>query len=140
MWSGTAGARSLESPIDRIDTLEQENGELRLEVDALEAGWRSGEGMVERPGGTAFEGGPAGYVRMDPGSGCATGDPTSDCNRKQRLIPEPRRDGTLFPDRLHLPCADSTGSQIPHGGCHGRDGRQAGARLRRGAAGFAIVN
>ena len=76
MWSGTAGAQSLESLIDRIDMPERENRELRRETDAVNAGWRSGEGMEERPGGTAFEGGPAGYVRMDPGSGCAIRDPT----------------------------------------------------------------
>ena len=102
LWTGSAGAQSLEKLIERIDRLEQDNRELRREIDVLKAERRGGQGMRERSGGTVFEGGPAGYVRTDPGSGYAMLDPITDINRKQRLILEQRRDGTYVPESLYL--------------------------------------
>ena len=102
LWSESPGAQSLESLTGRIDRLEQENRELRMEIDALKAEQRSGQGMEERSGGTAFDDGPAGYVRTGAGSSYAILDPTTHINRKQRQILELRRDGTLTPDSLYL--------------------------------------
>ena len=102
LWPVSAGAQSLESLIERIDRLEQQNGELRREIDALKAERRSGQGIEERSGGTAFKGGAAGYVRTDAGSGYAILDPTADINRKQRLTLELKRDGILASDSLYL--------------------------------------
>ena len=99
---GTAGAQSYESVIERLDRLERENRQLRREVDALKAE-RTAERKAEATGrGTVPEVNGPGYVRVDPGYGYAILDPTTDINRKQRLILERKRNGTLAPDTLHV--------------------------------------
>lgn len=99
---GTAGAQPCESVIERLDRLERENGQLRREVDAPKAE-QTAEGNEEASGrGTAPEGERPGYVRIDPAVGYAILDPTTDINRKQRLILGRKRNGTLAPDTVHV--------------------------------------
>ena len=99
---GTAAAQSLDSVIERLDRLEQENLELRREIDALKVKSAGGESGQARSAGRASDGESGGYVRIDPAFGYQILDPTTDINRKQRLILDRRRDGTLTPDSVHL--------------------------------------
>ena len=92
----TEGARAepIDRPIERLDRLEEENRLLRKELEALKA---------ERPlAVTAPDREPSGVARTNPRYAYEILDPTADINRKQRLILERRRDGTLAPDSLHV--------------------------------------
>ncbi len=90
-----ARAGSLEGLIERLDRLERENRRLREEVDALKADRR---GPAPPPPAKPA----AGVVRTDREFGFRILDPTTGINRKQRLVLERRKDGTLAPDRLHV--------------------------------------
>lgn len=85
-----AHAASLELLMERLDRLERENHRLREEVDALKA-------ERARPATAG-----AAALRTDPEFGYRILDPTTGVNRKQRLVLERRKNGTLAPDRLHV--------------------------------------
>ena len=85
LMTGASHADSLE----RLDRLEEENRELRTEIDALKA--------VPESKSPA-----APFVRVDPEYGYAILDPTTNINRKQRVILERKRDRTLASDPLHV--------------------------------------
>lgn len=85
----------------RVDGPETENRQLRQEVEALRAE------LAERAEGDpvgypSAEGSPVGLLRVHSRFGYEILDPTSDVNRKQRLILERKRDGTLAPDGVNL--------------------------------------
>ena len=98
----TAGAKSLDRVLERLEKLEGENRQLRKEIEALK---------VERPK-LPLEPAPpatpdaqttaAAFVRTDSGLAQDVLDPTTGINRKQRLLLERRDDGTLAPDNLYL--------------------------------------
>ena len=98
----SARTDTLDSVIERLDRLEQENRRLRDEIDALKSERRAQAGSVPTVGAAASESPAAGFVRADPAYGYEVVDPTTSINRKQRLILERRRDGTLAPDTLHV--------------------------------------
>ena len=92
--TGTAHADSLQGLIERLDRLEQENRELREEIDALEA---QRAGQKETPPTAAApesDSTRAGSVHVDSEYGYEILDPTTHINRKQRLMLDRRRDGT----------------------------------------------
>ena len=99
---GPASAQSLESLIERLERLEQDNRQLRSELDELKAERTAGHETGAGPAGTASEGGSGGFVRVDTAYGYAILDPTTDINRKQRLILDRKREGTLTPDSVHV--------------------------------------
>ena len=101
LWltAGTGHADSLESLVERLDRLEQENRRLRKEVDALKAARQE---MVPRAPAPTSESTAAQFVHDDSDYAYEILDPTTNINRKQRLILERRKDGTLAPDRLHV--------------------------------------
>ena len=101
LWltADTGYADSLESLVERLDRLEQENRQLRKEIDALKAARQE---MTPRAAAPTSESTAAQFVRVDSGYGYEILDPTTSINRKQRLILERRKDGTLAPDRLHV--------------------------------------
>ena len=93
-----ARADSVERLIERMDRLEEENRELRKELDALKA-QAAGQAQTAPP---QLETDPTEFVRFNARYAYEILDPTTDINRKQRLILERRKDGTLAPDRLHV--------------------------------------
>ena len=103
--SGTARADSIDRLIERLDRLEQENRRLRQEIESLKselsdlAGREEMRSQAAAPvsGSAAAE-----FVHVDPEFGYEILDPTTSINRKQRLILERRRDGTLVPDTVHV--------------------------------------
>ena len=52
--------------------------------------------------GTIPEDRPAKFVRIDPAFGHAVLDYTTDINRKQRLILDQKKEGTLAPDSVYV--------------------------------------
>ena len=99
---GTANAQSLERLIERLDRLEQENRQLRREIDELKAVPTAGHKAWTKSAGKTPEGQAAGYIRIDPDFGYEILDPTTGINHKQRLILDRKRDGTLAPDSVHV--------------------------------------
>ena len=101
LWltAGTGHADSLESLIERLDRLEQENRQLRKEIDALKA---APQEIAPKAAAPTSESTAAKFVHVDSDHGYEILDPTTNINRKQRLILERRKDGTLAPDRLHV--------------------------------------
>ncbi|MDE2639338.1 MAG: hypothetical protein OXI03_02015, partial [Chloroflexota bacterium] len=92
--------------VERLERLEQENRELRREIEALKA-------APSQPAPapvTAAAPGPGTDPPAGPGGLAGTGtdfadrmlDPTRDVNRKDRLVLEARRDGTLAPNAFRL--------------------------------------
>ena len=100
--TGTAHADSLESLIERLDRLEQENRQLRKEIDALTAERTEPEETASASAARASGGAVAEFVHVDSEYAYEILDPTTNINRKQRLILERRNDGTLSPDQLHV--------------------------------------
>ena len=96
--SGASDTQSLQTLIERLDRLERENRELRKEVDEL----KSTRTVATKPVDTPRESKGSGHVRIDPAYGYAVLDPTTDINRKQRLILDRKRQGTLTPDGVHV--------------------------------------
>ncbi|MCY4431006.1 MAG: hypothetical protein OXC11_11530 [Rhodospirillales bacterium] len=97
--TGTGQAASLESLVERLDRLEQENRRLRKEIDALKVARRE---TAPRPATPPSESPAAQFVHVDSKYGYEILDPTTNINRKQRLMLERRQDGTLARNRLHV--------------------------------------
>ena len=92
-------AGSLASLSERLERLERENRELRNEIEAIKAA----QAAANVPGSTSeSEKVPAGLVRTDSQFGYEILDPTDGINRKERLVLDRKRDGTLAPDGLYL--------------------------------------
>ena len=99
---GVVDAQSLESLIERLDRLEEVNRELRKEINELKAK-QAAEQTEEAPSAkTAPESESAGFLRFDPEFGFAILDPNTSFNRKQRLILDRRKDGTLERDSMYV--------------------------------------
>ena len=99
---GAALADALDGLIERLDNLEEENRQLRREIEALKAQRaETAESETSAPRVTAppHETG-TGLVRVVPGYGYETLDPTININRKQRLILNHKKDGTLASDSV----------------------------------------
>ena len=96
--SGASDTPSLQTLMERLDRLERENRELRKEIDELKA-TRTAE---PKPADTPRASKGPGHVRIDPAYGYAILDPTTNINRKQRLILDRRRQGTLAPGSVHV--------------------------------------
>ena len=99
LMTGTGHADSLERLIERLDRLEQENRQLRKEIDALKAARQE---TAPRAAAPASESPAAQFVHVDSEYGYEILDPTTNINRKQRLILDRKKDGTLAPNRLHV--------------------------------------
>ena len=97
-WSGAADAQPLEILMERLDRLERENRQLREEIDALKAS----RVAPAKPAVAPRETGGSGHVRLNSADGYAVLDPTAGINRKQRLILDRKRRGTLAPDSVHV--------------------------------------
>ena len=95
-----ARAGPIDRVLERLDRLEEENRLLREELEALKA--ERIDHAARPPAISAPDRGPSGVVRTNPRYAYEILDPTADINRKQRLILERRRDGTLTPDTLHV--------------------------------------
>ena len=95
-------AQTLESVVERLDRLERENRRLQEEIGALKAELAAREAPAPTVDTRAPDGPAVGFVRTKPAYGYDILDPTTNINRKQRLILERRRDGTLAPDTLHV--------------------------------------
>ena len=106
LMAGTAHAGSVDSLIERLDRLEEENRQLWRELDELEAeqhGREETEPRIATPAfGDAAEDSGANLIDVDPEHGYEILDPTTNINRKQLLILERKMDGTLAPDRVHV--------------------------------------
>ena len=92
----SAHADALDSLLLRVDQLEEGNRQLRQEIEALKAEQSEraeAASAVPPPGDRTF----APFVRINSRIGYELLDPTSNINRKQRLILEFRRDGNLEP-------------------------------------------
>ncbi len=89
-----AHADVLEGLIERLDGLEEENRQLRQEVEALKAE-RSERAKVDSVVSPPGDRTSTRFVRINSKIGYELLDPTSNINRKQRLILEFRRDGNL---------------------------------------------
>ncbi|MDE0035706.1 MAG: SPOR domain-containing protein, partial [Deltaproteobacteria bacterium] len=88
--------------LERFDTLEAENRQLRKEFEALKAERTKPSQAAPSRADPAAETTAARFVRTDSKFGYDVLDPTTGINRKQRLILERRNDGTLAPDSLHV--------------------------------------
>ena len=94
-----ARADLIDRVLERLDRLEEENRLLREELEALKA---ERTDQPAPPAITAPDRGASGVARTNPRYAYDILDPTTSINRKQRLILERRKDGTLAPDRLHV--------------------------------------
>lgn len=101
---GTTHADStLDDLIERLDRLEAENRALRREVEDLKDGQAGREETAPQAAVTPSEGRPGrNLIATDSAYGYAILDPTTDINRKQRLILARRQDGTLAPDSVNV--------------------------------------
>lgn len=99
-------AQSLESLIERLDRLEEENRQLRKEIEALkskQATELATENTEQAPSAaTTSESGSSQFLRVDPDFGFAILDPTTAINQKQRLILDRKKDGTLARDSIYV--------------------------------------
>lgn len=99
---GVVDAQSLEDLIERIDRLEEENRQLRNDIEALKAK-QAIEHTENAPSAvTAPESESARFLGVDPEFGFTILDPTTAFNRKQRLILNRRKDGTLDRDNMYV--------------------------------------
>ena len=88
--------------LERLDTLEADNRRLRKEVEALKAQRTTPPRAPPSRADPAEKATAARFMRTDSRFGYDVLDPTTEINRKQRLILERRNDGTLAPDSLHV--------------------------------------
>ena len=107
--TGAAHADRLDRLIERLDRLEEENRRLRNEIEALKAAMSRGTDADRRTAAPESDSDAATrFVTVDSEFGYELLDPTTGINRKQRLILDRRKDGTLAPNRLHLQGAVTT--------------------------------
>ena len=101
---GRAHADSaLEDLVERLDRLEAENRALRREIEDLKDERTGPEETAPQAAATVSDGGAdRSLIATDSAYGYAILDPTTDINRKQRLILERRRDGTLAPNSVNV--------------------------------------
>ena len=99
---GTARADPLDRLMERLERLEEESRRLRKEIEALEGERTKGEERVAKGTAPELATSPARLVRFDRKFGSEILDPTTDINRKARLILERRKDGTLAAGGVHL--------------------------------------
>ena len=97
-----AHAQSLDRLTERLDRLERENRELRKEIEAIEAAQARRPPPPPAAAAPASSKAPAGFVRTDPEFAYEILDPTDSINRKERLLLDRKRDGTLAPGGLYL--------------------------------------
>ena len=83
LTTGVALAYPLDSVMKRLEKLEAENQKLREEIELLKAERKIG---APRAGAPAPKGAKAEFVKFDPKFGYEILDPTTNVNRKQRLI------------------------------------------------------
>ena len=88
--------------LERLDTLEAKDRQLRQEIEALKAERTKPLRAPPSRADPAAETSAARFVRTDSKFGYDVLDHTTEINRKQRLILERRNDGTLAPDSLHV--------------------------------------
>ena len=88
--------------IERLDRLEEENRLLRNEIENLKAGEVGSASDVADNSESESERNAAGFLRTDLTFGYDILDPTTDMSRKQRLILDRRKDGTLRPNSVHF--------------------------------------
>ena len=102
--TGTAHADTLEGVVERLERLEEENRRLREEIDALRAELAARKDTVPTAAASASatESTSAELVNLNSKLGYEILDPTTNINRKQRLILDRKKDGTLGSDELHL--------------------------------------
>ena len=94
-----AHADSLDSLIERLDRLEEENQQLRKEIDELKARQIETDPQAAAPESKSAD---AKFVNFDSEFGYDILDPTTNINRKQLLILDRKKDGILAPNRLHV--------------------------------------
>lgn len=97
-------ADTLDSLIERLDKLEEENRQLRREIEALKVR-RAGSAEPKVPAPESAAAHPdtvSGIVRHNSRYGFEMLDPTSNINRKQRLILDRKQDGTLATYSLNI--------------------------------------
>ena len=94
-----AHADSLDSLIERLDRLEEENRQLRKEIDELKAKQNETAPQGAAPESKSAD---ARSVKFDSEFGYDILDPTTNINRKQLLILNRKRDGILAPNRLYV--------------------------------------
>ena len=100
--AGTVQAESPESVLQRLERLEQENRHLLNEIEALKSEIFGED--VEAPPVPAPVAGKSGaqFIRFDPEHGYAILDPTTNINRKQRLLLQQREQGDLASGALRV--------------------------------------
>ncbi len=100
---GTAHADDpLENLIERLDRLEAENRQLQQEIEALKAD-RGGRDAASPDDAAVADGDRAeSLLTTDFTLGYELLDPTTNINRKQRLLLERRQGGTLAPDSVSI--------------------------------------
>ena len=102
---GAGNADTLDNLIERLDGLEEENRQLRKEIDALKAEKIGPDAHAETAVPVTAPTGKSivdRLLKLNRNFGYEILDPTSNINRKQRLILGRRRDGTLVPDSVHV--------------------------------------
>ena len=92
-------ADSLDKLIERLDRLEEENRQLRKEIDELKTSQKKTDSQVAAP---KIESADTRFVNVDPEYGYDILDPTTNINRKQLLILDRKKEGILAPNRLHV--------------------------------------
>lgn len=104
LWlaAGTVHADALEGTIERLDKLEEENRLLRKEIEKLKEDRAGTEAKSPNFTVDVSERSAGGFLRTDSDFGYAILDSNTNRNRKQRLILDRRRDGTLKPDSVHF--------------------------------------
>ena len=104
LWitAGTVHADALESTIERLDRLEEENRQLRNEIEKLKEKRAGTEAKSPNFAVTVSERGAGGFLRTDPDFSYEILDPNTNRDRKQRLILHRRKDDTLRPDSAHV--------------------------------------
>ena len=101
--SGAADDQSLQILMERLDRLERQNLELRKEIEAVKAKQAPPSPPTPVPEAVPSSEKPgAGIVRADGRFAYEILDPTNRINRKQRLLLDRKRDGTLTPDGVYL--------------------------------------
>ncbi|MCY4383787.1 MAG: hypothetical protein OXE44_11625 [Nitrospinae bacterium] len=99
LTTGVALADPIDSVMKRLEKLEAENRKLRGEIELLKAERKISAPRAAAP---APKGAKAEFVKFDPKFGYEILDPTTNVNRKQRLLLDRKKMGVLAPDSLHL--------------------------------------